>query len=157
VLRRELEQLEISLEDVQTAVRFGPDTYRRNLLHAGPAYQALVLCWRAGQRSPIHDHEGSSCGVRVVRGVATETIFARNAAGLVYALRSCELRAGGVCASQDADVHQVSNLQDAGHDLVTLHIYSPPLLKMGVYSLTDASRRDFFEPVYASVAEGAGI
>ena len=39
-------------------------------------YQAWVMCWRNGQRSPIHDHKGSSCAVRVLRGTLTETLFA---------------------------------------------------------------------------------
>ena len=45
------------------------------------------LCWRNGQRSPIHNHRGSNCGVKVLRGVATETTFARAANGMIYAVR----------------------------------------------------------------------
>src|SRR5213078_3412752 len=63
---------DLTAEDVAEYLVFRPDRYVRNLLHAGPAYQALVLCWRNGQRSPIHNHRGSNCGVKVLRGVATE-------------------------------------------------------------------------------------
>ena len=146
----------LCFEDVEPHAYFGERTYRRNLLHAGPAYQALVLCWRNGQRSPIHDHRGSSCGVRVLRGVATETQFTLSPNGLILATHSRELAEGSVCASQDADIHQMSNLQAGGADLVTLHVYSPPLLRMGTYSLTDRKVGEFVDPVFEN-CHGAGI
>lgn len=151
-----MERLELSFDDVAAFAHFGSDTYRRNLMHAGPGYQALILCWRAGQRSPIHDHRGSSCGVRVIKGVATETAFERTCDGLIYATGSRELHTGQVCGSQDDDIHQVSNLQPAGQDLITLHVYSPPLLRMGMYSLTDTAIREFLDPVRGFVG-GDGI
>ena len=70
-----LSELEISLDDVRGHLQFGDKTYKRNLIHQGVSYQALVLCWRSGQRSPIHDHSGSICGVRVLSGLAIETRF----------------------------------------------------------------------------------
>lgn len=151
-----LTDLEVSLDDMREFVCFGEDTYQRNLIHVGPAYQALILCWRSGQRSPIHDHRGSACGVRVLRGTLSETVFERNAAGLVYPTKTRELREGCVCGSFDSDIHQVSNLQPAGKDLVTLHVYSPPLLVMGTYSLTDDRVGEFVPPVH-EYTHGAGI
>jgi cysteine dioxygenase len=153
-----LAELSITLDDVRSHLIFGDATYRRNLVHAGPGYQALILCWRAGHRSPIHDHAGSSCGVRVLAGEAVETVFERNRAGMVYAVRSLMHRKGSVCATQDADIHQVSNLADDGSDLVTLHVYSPPLLNMGTYSLFDPAVRPFHEPVHEeALVDGGGI
>src|SRR5882762_7214046 len=58
-LTHRLEGLTVDLEDVGDCLVFGKEHYRRNLMRAGPAYHALILCWRAGQRSPIHDHRGS--------------------------------------------------------------------------------------------------
>jgi cysteine dioxygenase len=155
-LTHRLNDLSITLDDVRDYLHFGRDTYQRNLMHAGPGYHALILCWRSGQRSPIHDHRGSSCGVRILQGVATETIFRRAANGQVYAASSRELSAGEVCGSYDDDTHQMSNLQPAGFDLVTLHIYSPPLLKMGMYSLTDAAVGEFLDPIF-EFCHGSGI
>ncbi len=155
-MRSKLEDLNICLDDVSEYVRFSNDRYQRNLLHAGEGYHALILCWKNGQRSPIHDHRGSSCGVRVLSGVATETLFKRNTKGLIYPVSSRELPADGVCGSQDSDIHQVSNLQDGDADLVTLHIYSPPLMLMGTYSLTEETVGEFADPIFA-FASGEGI
>ena len=154
-LTRRLEDLLIEPDDVRQYLVFGHDHYRRNLMHAAAAYHALILCWRAGQRSPIHDHRGSSCAVRVLKGVATESQFERTKDGLVYPTLTRRLAAGSVCASQDDDTHQMSNLQ-SGLDLVTMHIYSPPLLVMGQYSLTDPVVGEFADPIF-EFALGGGI
>lgn len=153
-LAEQLARLELRFEDVRHVAHFGAERYQRNLLHTGPAYQALILCWRPGQRSPIHDHTGSSCGVRVIKGVATETIFDHTANGHVLATQSRRLAQAGVCATQDADIHQVSNLEN--EDLVTLHVYSPPLLCMNMYSLTDNRVAAFRDPIFHGV-DGDGI
>ena len=155
-LATHLAETTLGFEDVRAHAVFGTRTYRRNLLYTGPAYQALVLCWRNGQRSPIHDHRGSSCGVRVLRGVATETRFTLSPNGMILATSSRELAEGSVCASQDADIPQMSNLQAGEADLVTLHVYSPPLLRMGTYSLTDRSVGEFIDPIFEN-CHGAGI
>jgi cysteine dioxygenase len=152
-----LARTELTLDDVRPFLRFSDERYVRNLMHAGPGYQALVLCWRSGQRSPIHDHTGSSCGVKVIQGVATETTFASGPNGMVYAIGSRHLPAGSTCATQDADMHQMSNLQPAGADLITLHIYSPPLLTMNMYSIVAASVERFFDPINDEFVSGAGI
>ena len=156
VLTHGLRQLHIDFPALEKFVQFSVERYRRNLFRAGPAYHALVLCWRNGQRSPIHDHRGSACGVRVIRGEATETVFAMTGHGHVYPERTRTLPEGFICATQDQDIHQISNLQRGNADLVTLHLYSPPLLVMGQYSLTDLAVREFKDEVYAFI-EGAWI
>jgi cysteine dioxygenase len=154
-LTRELTDLDISCEDVAKFIRFSERSYTRNLVRAGPWYYALVLCWCNGQRSPIHDHRGSNCGVRVLRGTLTETIFEFAANGLVKAVLSRDVLPGSVVGSADTDLHQVSNLQAGDADLVTLHIYSPPLVNMGTYSLTDRTRGE--EPMLQEFSNAAGI
>ncbi len=146
-LERRLEALTIGIDDVRPSARFDLEHYCRNLVHEGPAYQALILCWRNGQHSPIHDHRGSSCGVRVIQGTATETLFKRSANGMIVPTGSRKLPEGSVLGSYDADIHQMSNLQPGRADLVTLHVYSPPLLVMGTYSLTDTKVREFADPI----------
>ncbi len=154
-LVRELEELDADPDELAEFLRFSDRTYTRNLVRKGPWYQLLTLCWKSGQRSPIHDHRGSSCGVIVLRGTATETYFEHGPNGLIKATFSRDLLPGSVCASQDADIHQISNLQPAPQDLVTLHVYSPPLLMMGTYSLTDRGRGE--EPMFSEFSDAAGI
>jgi cysteine dioxygenase len=151
----ELTALQVDCDALREHMRFSEKQYARNLVREGPWYQLLVLCWKNGQRSPIHDHAGSTCGVRVLRGVMTETTFAFTPNGHVKAVRSRDLAEGEVCGTQDDDLHQVSNLQAGDADLVTLHVYTPPLVVMGTYSMYDTSRGE--EPMLLEYTDAAGI
>jgi cysteine dioxygenase len=151
----QLKNLEIDCNDVASAICFSSQGYTRNLVRSGTWYQVLALCWKNGQRSSIHDHKGSSCGVRILRGTATETRFVFAPNGYVKAVSSRDLMPGEVCGSQDYDLHQVSNLQAGDADLVTLHVYSPPLVWMGTYSMFDNLRGQ--EPLLQEFSDAAGI
>lgn len=155
-LQRRLEALRLTTEDVADYVQFNSQSYRRNLVCGGPWYHLLVICWRSGQRSPIHNHAESTCGLKVLSGVATETKFEMTPCGLVKAVSSCDAVQGHICASQDADIHQVSNLQADGNNLITLHIYSPPLLRMKTYSLTDRVVGEYVPEIFQHCF-GSGI
>ncbi len=154
-LVRQVDELDIDCDDVAAFIRFNERGYARNLMRSGPWYYALVLCWKNGQRSPIHDHAGSSCAVKVLRGTLTETLFDVAPNGHVKATFSRDVLPGTVIGSEDGDMHQVSNLQAGGADLVTLHIYSPPLLSMNTYSITDQTRGT--EPMLQEFCDAAGI
>src|SRR2546421_165534 len=88
-------------------------------------------------------------------GVMTETRFEFAPNGHVKAVGSRDLEEGDVCGSQDDDLHQVSNLQAGDAELVTLHVYSPPLMWMGTYSILDTSRGQ--EPMLLEFCDAAGI
>jgi cysteine dioxygenase len=142
MIRRVLGDLCLRREDVSEWVEFSESGYQRNRIHRTSRFEVLLLCWRSGQRSPIHDHAGSTCGVRVIAGTATETLYAVSPCGSLYPTRSRRLAAGSVSVAYDADVHQLGNLASAGRDLVTLHIYSPPLTTMRVYSVSETTLAD---------------
>src|SRR5262245_33930465 len=71
----------LTLKELSSYLIFNPERYVRNRVYDGPMYQALVLCWRNGQRSPIHNHRGSHCGVRVLRAIPPPTLFPRQPHG----------------------------------------------------------------------------
>jgi cysteine dioxygenase len=150
-----VESLALGGDDLAEFVRFSDRAYARNLVRAGPWYMALVLCWKNGQRSPIHDHAGSNCCVRVLRGALTETRFEFAPNGQVRAGGSHDYPPGAILTSADLDLHQVSNLQAGDAPLVTLHVYSPPLLGMGTYTLNDRTRG--FEPMLVEFSDAGGI
>ncbi len=155
-LEHMLENLDLDLNEISDFLRFSDKGYARNLYRQGEAYQALILCWKNGQRSPIHDHKGSSCAFRVLEGTALETAFERTPEGHTYAVGSRQMPRGTICASQDLDIHQISNVQPDGKRLVTLHIYSPPLQAYGIYSIMEPTVRRLQEPI-VELVDGAGI
>ena len=96
-LRRLLEDLQVSREDLSAACLFRCERYQRNLIKETPWYELVCLCWHSGQRTPIHDHEGSSCAFLVVEGNAIETRFERTPSGLVVPAATEQRRPGFVC------------------------------------------------------------
>ena len=122
-----------SLEELRQYVRFNEASYTRNLVSENPMYRLLVLCWGPGQISPIHDHFGSTCAVLVVGGTATETRYTLTAEGLARPTGTFVYGPGTVFGGQDADIHALGNCRTDGAGLVTVHVYSPPLVHMNLY------------------------
>ena len=126
--------VEVSAEELRPYVSFKEGTYARHRVHMGEHAELLVLCWRPGQRTPIHDHAGSYGAVRVLRGVMWETIFGMRDGGLAYE-SSREWTPGHVTGADVPDIHQLGNPDVSGLDLVTLHLYAPPLTSLNVYKV----------------------
>ncbi|MEO1597465.1 MAG: cysteine dioxygenase family protein, partial [Planctomycetota bacterium] len=70
-----LQRVQVSCEDVASSISFGDEEYERNPICSGPGWELVCICWRPGQTSPVHDHRGSGCGILVLRGTLTETVF----------------------------------------------------------------------------------
>jgi cysteine dioxygenase len=131
-----LKDLKITRADVEDYVQFNEGTYRRNQIRLGQWYEALIICWGPGHKSYIHDHHGSSCCFRVIEGTAKEVICKPTGRStdlpLVKPVDTRTLVAGSVCGSSSAHIHEVIN-PNKSEDLITLHIYSPPL-NMRIYA-----------------------
>ena len=154
--RISLEELKFRLDDDSISgdlltdfIHFSDERYSRNLLAYGPQFYALVLCWKPGQASPIHDHKGASCGVRVIAGVATETSYCWQGDKLVENSVTT-MNAGEVCGSFDDDIHEIRNNGD--DNLVTLHIYSPYLDNINLYDLESGEVTVFSDPMVAELS-----
>ena len=154
--RVDLDELKARLDDdsisagvLSEYIHFSDERYSRNLLAYGPQFYALVLCWQPGQASPIHDHKGASCGVRVIEGVATETSF-RWQDGKLVEQSVTRMHAGEVCGSFDDDIHEIRN--NGTGNLVTLHIYSPYLDNINLYDRETGAITVFSDPMVASLS-----
>lgn len=132
-LHRLLSRADITRADIEEACIFGVCGYKRNIIARSDWYELLALTWRSGHCTPIHDHRQSSCAFRVVEGVGTEIRFKVTDSGLVCPVATHEMTPGYICAAEEADIHQVANMQAPGADLITLHIYSPPIQCMQTY------------------------
>ena len=125
----------VGADELRPHVGFKEGTYARHRVHLSEHAELLVLCWRPGQRTPIHDHAGSSGAVRVLRGVMWETLFEMGASeGLRYK-SGREWTPGHVTGADVPDIHQLGNPDVSGQDLVTLHLYAPPLTSLNVYKV----------------------
>ncbi len=154
ILTHHLQSLNITRDDVEPACCFGARSYKRNVIAASPWFELLALTWRSGQCTPIHDHRGVSCAFRVVHGVGTEIRFELTPSGMICPVQTVRMQPGYVCAADDADIHQVANMQAPGEDLITLHIYSPRISKMNTYAFKVSEGCDGSNPYAPGPSEG---
>ena len=124
------------------SVAFAHDAYARNLLCRTSSFELLVLCWRPGQESTIHDHAGALNAIRVYAGELTSRTFSRSSgaasgAGPVAQDGEERVPADGHMVGLDRHgIHQLANT--SARDLVTVHVYAPALMELNVYSTTSA-------------------
>ncbi|HTZ86986.1 MAG TPA: cysteine dioxygenase family protein [Solirubrobacteraceae bacterium] len=91
---------------------------------------AWLICWMDDQDTGYHDHDVSAGAVAVVGGRVREE---RLAIGGEPRRRS--FVAGEAFHFSSADIHRVRH--DGRDPAVTLHVYSPPLARMGAYVVGD--------------------
>lgn len=65
---------ELETNDWKDFVHFDKNKYTRNLIGLGKEerFGLMILAWGPGQKSPIHDHDGSHCIMRVLEGTLIE-------------------------------------------------------------------------------------
>jgi hypothetical protein len=121
-------------------------------LHRDEYVDVWLLCWKQGDDTGWHDHDISSGAVRVVGGSLRES-SPRIAAEPVARV----IEEGGSFSFGPEHIHRL-----AGEDehAVSIHAYSPPLWRLGQYSVdADGVMRresvtyaDELRPLEASVA-----
>lgn len=136
---------DISEHDLAPYIGFKEGNYWRHRVCRNEFIEMLVLCWRPGQRTPIHDHNGSHGGVKVQRGTLWETIFNYDAtSGLSYK-SARDYSPGAVTGSEIPDIHQLGNPDVSEQDLVTIHVYAPPLGVLHTYK-PGSAKIDLYTP-----------
>jgi cysteine dioxygenase len=148
-----LRRAPLRVEDVAPYCLFHPEHYTRNLIHAAPHFEVLCLCWRRGQFSPFHDHGKSACAIRVLQGAMTNVDAEEVGPGTVRVGRTTHVLPGAVDGRAERDIHQVINQQADGKDLITLHVYSPPLSHMAVFRPEETVAEEDQAPAASDLCE----
>lgn len=130
-----LENAVINQTDLEPYVGFKDGNYWRHRVCRNAAVEMLVLCWRPGHKTPIHDHNGSVGAVRVQAGLLFERMFKYDeVAGLSFE-RESEWLSGKVTGADLPDIHQLGNPENSDQDLITIHVYAPPLGVLKTYKV----------------------
>lgn len=136
---------DITDDDLLPFLGFKEGNYWRHRVCRNDSVEMLILCWRPGQKTPIHDHNGSHGVVRVHRGVLWESNFSfTEERGLTYK-NGKERQTGEITGAAVPDIHQLGNPEVSGQDLVTIHIYAPPLGVLKTYKV-GSSQIDLYTP-----------
>ena len=149
-----MNRVQTTADDLRPFRFFKQGTYARHRVFRNEFAELLVLCWRPGQRTPIHDHNGSYGAVRVCEGVMWETVFALNDERKLYYKSGREWHVGEATTADVPDIHQIGNPEVSGQDLITLHLYAPPLGVLNTYKV-GSSEVGHYSP--NEFMDGAGI
>ena len=140
-----LSKAAITPGDLQPYLGFKEGNYWRHRVCRNESVEMLIICWRPGQKTPIHDHNGSHGVVRVQQGLMWETMFTYDdERGLCYKSgRECPT--GEITGAGEPDIHQLGNPDVSGQDLITVHVYAPPLGVLKTYKVGSA-KVDLYTP-----------
>lgn len=130
--------LELPTELVESHIQFDAERYARNLILRTQAFELLALCWFPGQQTVIHDHGGSVGAVRVYRGNLTSRLFTAPYGKPARMTDVDVVAPGGLAAVDRHDIHQLAN--PGPDELVTIHVYSPPLRTISRFSTESPER-----------------
>jgi quercetin dioxygenase-like cupin family protein len=129
-----------ALEEFATGLVAAPERWRRFVRHgvdervyeqiwSDEDVNAWVICWSADNDTGFHDHDASAAGIAVIAGRVMEsrlTIGGRP--------RTRSVGAGQTISIPPSAIHRVQH--DGDGPAVTIHAYSPPLVRVGTYSIT---------------------
>jgi predicted metal-dependent enzyme (double-stranded beta helix superfamily) len=87
---------------------------------------AWLICWMDDHDTGFHDHDISAGAVAVVSGSVREERLTIDGPPVER-----HVKAGKSFHFSPADIHRVRH--GGGDPAVTIHVYSPPLLRMGAY------------------------
>jgi cysteine dioxygenase len=130
-----LARVEVNSEELEPYVKFRPGTYVRTRVIRNAHVEMLVLCWRPGHYTSIHDHNGSYSSIRVLRGEMHETLYCYDDVRGLCEDFSRTWSPGHIATADIPDIHRIGNCEDGGRDLVTLHCYSPPFDVINTYKV----------------------
>jgi predicted metal-dependent enzyme (double-stranded beta helix superfamily) len=88
-----------------------------------------LICWSAGNDTGWHDHDISSGAVRMVRGELVESM------PRIGGVHAQTIVSEGCSLSFGPD--HIHRLTDEADQAISLHAYSPPLWRLGQYSIDD--------------------
>jgi len=121
-------RLAASPERWRHAVRHASDVRVYEQIWDDEDVNAWVICWSQDQDTGFHDHDVSSAAIAVIDGQVREDRLR-----LDRAPRSRVIGPGSIFTVPATAIHRVLHAGDA--PAVTIHAYSPPLLRTGAYRI----------------------
>ena len=129
--------------DILRAINFSPkelskysswseDYYTRNCILNCDKFELILICWCKSHKTPIHDHGGEECWVKVISGQLEEVIYGKNENDELTVLRTLVSKKNQVTYMKDfMGFHSLENTSDQRS--MTLHLYAKPIRKCNVF------------------------
>ncbi|MBN8236998.1 cysteine dioxygenase family protein [Halobacillus kuroshimensis] len=132
-LKKRLLECDITLEELDPYLK-DPDgkPYYRQMIYEDEHVEMIVMNWADIECAP-HDHGESSGWILVMNGETKQTIYKGGSEKLPEPLFTEYKEKGRTMFAPKKGIHKMG--RSGENDLVTLHLYSPPIRGMKVYDL----------------------
>ena len=128
-----IHSVNIPLEDYIKYTSWSKDKYTRNCIVSNDKFELVLLCWEKAQITPIHDHDGEECWVKVINGVFREKIYKENREGVISEIKSITFKNNEVTYMKDfMGYHSLENLSK--ERAMSLHLYAKPIKKCKTFN-----------------------
>jgi quercetin dioxygenase-like cupin family protein len=123
-------ELEADTERWRDLVRHDPNQRIYELLWDDENVNAWLICWSRDDDTGFHDHDASAAAITVIDGHVREDRLRLNGEP-----RTTVNGPGAIIAIPPNAIHRVLHAGDV--PAVTIHAYSPPLVRIGAYVVSD--------------------
>lgn len=147
-----LHSMEIPKSAFDIFCSWSESTYTRNCIFESERFELILICWQSNQKTPIHDHGGEECWVKVIDGEFKETVYKSNEVSEVNILKTNLFKVGDISYMIDfMGCHQLKNL--SSHRALSLHLYAKPIRNCNIY---DEQSKEFVQKKmsYHTVSNG---
>ena len=138
-------ECDIGIEDLRDWIDYDypiSDSYGRKMVHDGGFFEVMVMCWRPGDYSAIHDHGKAEFGAVKIFGDAEHASFELEDQKFTTISRE-RVKSGTTLKVTPALIHQMGN--PGKKNFSSLHIYGNTDLEGGITSearIFDYSRNE---------------
>ncbi|WP_115462177.1 cysteine dioxygenase [Winogradskyella aurantiaca] len=121
-----IKSISLEAKDFDAYTSWSKDCYTRNCVVNNEKFELVLICWGPGQMTPIHDHGGEECWVKVIEGELEEVIYKKNKNNDLVAVRSSISKPNQVTYMKDfMGFHSLQNVSESRS--LTLHLYAKPI------------------------------
>lgn len=121
-----IRSLSLEIQAFEPYCSWSSHSYTRNCLVENEMFELILICWEKGQITPIHDHGGEECWVKVIQGELKETIYKLDKAGELNQVKSSIAKTGDI--SYMIDFMGCHRLENSSNDRsMSLHLYARPI------------------------------
>lgn len=113
------------VEGALAQAEFSSPHYFRKTLSKTDDLEVVLVCFADKQSTSVHDHGGSKCVVRVLKGLVHEQTYMVAHSGDLVPNTHGKFGEGDIHSVDPHWFHEVTNLAKEG--TVLLNFYSPPL------------------------------
>jgi cysteine dioxygenase len=127
-----LKTMKLPIAEFEKHATWSDTCYTRNCIAENEDFELILICWKKGQTTAIHDHGGEECWVYFVEGDFREHVYEETENGKLKIVKTTNAKPGDVTYMIDfMGFHNLENRSNKRS--MSLHLYAKPIKNCNVY------------------------